>query len=108
MTAVPPAARPFIDGVFDFEYGANGYFKPPGSSGVARVMDVHGAGAQRSDSKAGDPANFPSGRGPQGDVVRILNYVRLARDTGENITPLLGLYFSSHPVKRSRDEGPVC
>ena len=43
-------------------------------------VDVHGAGAQRSDPKAGNPADYPKGRGPQGDAVRILNYVRLVRD----------------------------
>lgn len=44
-------------------------------------QDVHGAGAQRSDPKSGDPANFPTGRGPQGDAIRINNFVRLVRDT---------------------------
>jgi len=43
-------------------------------------LDVHGAGAQRSDPKAGDPADWPHGRGPQGDAIRIFNYVRLVRD----------------------------
>ncbi|WP_343032206.1 DUF1566 domain-containing protein [Allochromatium palmeri] len=43
-------------------------------------VDIHGAGAQRSDPKAGDPANFPAGRGPQGDAIRIYNTVRLVRD----------------------------
>ncbi len=43
-------------------------------------VDVHGAGAQRSDPKAGDPADYPTGRGPQGDAIRIYNYVRLVRD----------------------------
>ncbi|HIJ41521.1 MAG TPA: DUF1566 domain-containing protein, partial [Deltaproteobacteria bacterium] len=42
--------------------------------------DVHGAGAQRSDPKAGDPADYPTGNGPQGDAIRIYNYVRLMRD----------------------------
>ena len=42
-------------------------------------MDVHGAGAQRSDPKSGDPADYPTGRGPQGDAIRIYNYVRLVR-----------------------------
>jgi len=42
--------------------------------------DVHGAGAQRSDPKSGDPADYPTGHGPQGDAVRIYNYVRLVRD----------------------------
>jgi len=43
-------------------------------------VDVHGAGAQRSDPKSGDPANFPTGRGPQGDAIRIYNHVRLVRN----------------------------
>jgi hypothetical protein len=43
-------------------------------------VDVHGAGAQRSDPKAGNPAMFPHGRGPQGDVIRIYNFVRLVRN----------------------------
>ncbi|MCB8920291.1 MAG: DUF1566 domain-containing protein [Ardenticatenaceae bacterium] len=42
-------------------------------------MDVHGAGAQRSDPKSGDPADYPTGHGPQGDAIRINNYVRLVR-----------------------------
>ena len=42
--------------------------------------DVHGAGAQRSDPKSGDPAEFPHGRGPQGDAIRILNFVRPVRN----------------------------
>jgi len=44
-----------------------------------QVLDVHGAGAQRSDPKNGDPASYPHGRGPQGDVIRIYNFVRLVR-----------------------------
>jgi len=45
-----------------------------------RWVDVHGAGAQRSDPKAGDPADYPTGHGPQGDAIRIYNYVRLVRE----------------------------
>ncbi|MBI5524881.1 MAG: DUF1566 domain-containing protein [Deltaproteobacteria bacterium] len=41
-------------------------------------LDVHGAGAQRSDPKEGAPN--PYGHGPQGDVVRVLNHVRLVRN----------------------------
>ncbi len=41
--------------------------------------DVHGAGAQRSDPKTGDPADYPTGNGPQGDAIRIYNMVRLVR-----------------------------
>jgi hypothetical protein len=43
-------------------------------------IDVHGAGSQKSDIMTGNPANFPNGRGPQGDAVRINNYVRLVRN----------------------------
>ena len=42
-------------------------------------VDIHGAGAQRSDPKSGDPADYPFGRGPQGDAIRIYNHVRLVR-----------------------------
>ena len=43
-------------------------------------MDVHGAGAQRSDPKIGNPKDWPEGHGPQGDAQRINNYVRLVRN----------------------------
>jgi hypothetical protein len=43
-------------------------------------LDVHGAGAQRSDPKEGNPADFPKGHGPQGDAIRIYNYIRLVRN----------------------------
>uniref|UniRef100_UPI00029B0B63 Lcl C-terminal domain-containing protein n=2 Tax=Marinilabilia salmonicolor TaxID=989 RepID=UPI00029B0B63 len=43
-------------------------------------QDVHGAGSQKSDVMIGDPADYPKGHGPQGDAVRIYNYVRLVRD----------------------------
>lgn len=49
------------------------------------VMDVHGAGAQRSDPKIGSPA---IGHGPQGDSQRITNYVRCVRGGAElEVTP---------------------
>jgi hypothetical protein len=43
-------------------------------------QDVHGAGCQRSDPKTGDPADYPTGHGPQGDAIRIYNYVRSVRN----------------------------
>jgi hypothetical protein len=58
---------------------ALGWMGPPGSP-EKRLINVHGAGAQRSDPKAGDPAQFPRGRGPQGDDIRIYNFVRAVRD----------------------------
>ena len=59
---------------------ALGWMRFPPGWGEFRLLDVHGAGAQRSDPKTGDPAAFPHGRGPQGDVIRIYNYVRCVRD----------------------------
>ncbi len=47
---------------------------------MGRWLDVHGAGSQRSDPKVGNPAVYPFGHGPQGDAVRIYNFVRLVRD----------------------------
>ncbi len=43
-------------------------------------QDVHGAGAQRSDPKTGDAREYPYGHGPQGDAIRINNFVRLVRN----------------------------
>ncbi len=58
---------------------AMGYMEQPPYSGNYVYQDVHGAGAQRSDPKSGDPSNWPYGHGPQGDEVRIYNYVRCVR-----------------------------
>jgi hypothetical protein len=62
---------------------ALGFMEIPPNSGNFTLMDVHGAGAQRSDPKFGDPESFPYGFGPQGDVIRIFNYVRMVRDIGQ-------------------------
>lgn len=48
-----------------------------------RFYDVHGAGAQRTDLKFGEPSY---GFGPQGDVRRVYNYVRLVRDANAATT----------------------
>ncbi len=61
-----------------------------GSMDDVNVIDVHGAGCQRSDPKDGDPADYPVwGGGSQGDVQRVFNHVRLVRDadTGGEPTP---------------------
>lgn len=55
-----------------------GFMTPP-YGGTATLLDVHGAGCQRSDFKSGSESDYPTGHGPQGDVVRILNYIRLVR-----------------------------
>ncbi len=57
---------------------AQGYLRT--STGNYILVDVHGAGAQRSDPKSGDPDDYPYGRGPQGDVICIYNFVRCVRD----------------------------
>ncbi len=69
---------------------AMGYF-------LGTWQDVHGAGAQRSDPKVGDPADYPTGNGPQGDAIRIYNYVRLVRDADnvsieEGTAPSMRIY----------------
>ncbi len=60
-------------------------------------LDVHGAGAQRSDRKDADFSSYtyvPYGwyfaMSPQGDAVRVYNYVRLVRDADTvqgNVSP---------------------
>jgi hypothetical protein len=59
---------------------ALGWMQDPG--GTYQLLDVHGAGAQRSDPKTGDPADYPHGFGPQGDVIRIYNHARCVRGGG--------------------------
>jgi len=43
------------------------------------LMDVHGAGCQRSDPKSGNISDYPEFFGPQGDVRYVYNYVRCVR-----------------------------
>ncbi|MCP4246869.1 MAG: DUF1566 domain-containing protein [bacterium] len=61
-----------------------GWMQQPPDSGNYVRLNVHGAGAQRSDPKDGDPADFPTGHGPQGDEIRILNYARCVRGPDES------------------------
>jgi len=58
---------------------AFGYMPEPW--GGTTYMNGHGAGAQRSDPKSGDPDDpmWSNGFGPQGDEIRINNYVRCVR-----------------------------
>lgn len=44
------------------------------------LMDVHGAGCQRSDPKSGNINDYPQYWGPQGDVRYVYNYVRCVRN----------------------------
>ncbi|HJN10595.1 MAG: DUF1566 domain-containing protein [Pirellulaceae bacterium] len=54
----------------------------PTRRGRRHAMNVHGAGAQRSDPKSGNPNDrrWASGLGPQGDEIRIYNYARAVRN----------------------------
>ena len=75
-------------------------------SGKKMLLDVHGAGCQRSDPKSGNPMQFPYGRGPQGDVLRIYNFVRCVRGgeaTPKTNGPKVEVRASSG---RSRHNGP--
>jgi len=44
-----------------------------------RLMDVHGAGSQRSDPKSGIKADYPQYFGPQGDLRAVYNFARCVR-----------------------------
>jgi len=44
------------------------------------LMDVHGAGCQRSDPKSGNAEDYPQYWGPQGDIRYVYNYVRCVRN----------------------------
>ncbi len=59
-------------------------------SGDYVLMDVHGAGSQRSDPKTGSASDYPHGFGPQGDVVRIENYARCVRTAPAESGPSVG------------------
>lgn len=73
-THLNQAAEPGANGVYISFGRAMGYID-------GAWVDIHGAGAQRSDPKAGDPEDYPSGRGPQGDAIRIYNHVRPVRSS---------------------------
>jgi hypothetical protein len=76
-------------GVYVCFGSAFGWQQAPGQT-YMYLSDVHGAGAQRSSPKSGnylgDSLGVDSlghsvyGRGPQGDVLRVNNFVRLVRD----------------------------
>ncbi|UMB52811.1 hypothetical protein MKD41_10735 [Lutibacter sp. A64] len=44
-----------------------------------KLMDVNGAGCQRSDPKSGNRNDYPPFFGQQGDVRYVYNYVRCVR-----------------------------
>jgi len=67
-------------------------------------MDVHGAGAQRSEDKGGGPSQYPTGHGPQGDAFRIYNYVRcVTGGTGSEVQ--FGGAVDNTPI--TQDQAPA-
>ena len=65
------------------------------TGGGYALMDVHGAGAQRSGPKTGSASDYPYGHGPQGDVVRMENYIRLVRTADTDASGCTGIAYSS-------------
>lgn len=61
---------------------ALGYMEVPPGSGRRQWLDVHGAGAMRSDPKTARPGQFPNGFGPQGDDIRGDNLAFCVRTAG--------------------------
>jgi len=99
-----PPDHQFTKAVYVCFGEALGFMEQPPGSGNYVLLDVHGAGAQRSDPKQGDPNNYPHGFGPQGDVIRIFSYVRLVRgglisDVGTNKSdvPTKFILEQNHP-----------
>ena len=87
LLETPPGAG-FSHAIYICFGQGTGWMEQPPNSGNYNLLNVHGAGCQRSDPKSGDPADYPHGHGPQGDVIRIFNYVRLVRSapTCEGVT----------------------
>ena len=83
-------------------------------------LDVHGAGAQRSDPKIDNGRDYSQGFGPQGDAIRFNNYVRCVTDSNTvfNVQPtvveresmqftLTGDEASTNPTNPSKQDNTV-
>ncbi|MEA2068753.1 MAG: DUF1566 domain-containing protein [Verrucomicrobiota bacterium] len=90
-----------IDTAVYFAFGRSLGFMKDRRTGEYTLMDVHGAGSQRSDPKVGDASKFPHGRGPQGDVIRIDNMVRCVR--GGDVKPVAG---ASNSIPAEKEPAP--
>ena len=70
-----------LDGVNAYDQAVYIAFgKAQGYPDSVTLLDVHGAGAQRSDPKYGDISNYPDFHGPQGDIRYVYNYCRCVRN----------------------------
>jgi hypothetical protein len=77
-------STPHLDGVSPYSPAVYIAFGKAQGKMNGVLLDVHGAGAQRSDPKYGNPANYPQYMGPQGDVRYVFNYVRCVRNIGKS------------------------
>ena len=102
-----PMDRQGIAAVYVAFGRATGWMQFPPGIGEFRHLDVHGAGAQRSDPKRGDPANFPHGRGPQGDEIRINNFVCPVRGIDPTSVRFVEPDVTPLPSGAGRQQGPA-
>ena len=80
-----------------------GWMRMPPWSTTYALLDVHGADASAAIRRAATPPLFPHGRGPQGDVIGINNFVRAVRNIDPqmvrlakpDVTPLPHAAFSA-------------
>ena len=71
---------PHLDGVNPYETAVYIAFGEAQGEIGGTLLDVHGAGAQRSDPKTGLPADYPKFFGMQNDLQYVFNYVRCVRN----------------------------
>lgn len=69
-----------LDGVNPYESAVYIAFGEGQGEMNGNLLDVHGAGCQRSDPKSGNINDYPQFFGPQGDVRYVYNYVRCVRN----------------------------
>lgn len=91
--------NPYSGAVYIAFGEAQGKMEVPPNSGNFILLDVHGAGSQRSDPKTGLPSNYPQFFGPQGDVQYVFNYVRCVRDVSgtTSINENININFNIYP-----------
>ncbi|MBI9072649.1 MAG: DUF1566 domain-containing protein [Melioribacteraceae bacterium] len=77
-----------LDGVNPYSGAAYIAFGEGQGEMNGNLLDVHGAGCQRSDPKSGNINDYPQFFGPQGDVRYVYNYVRLVRNIDNTSTDI--------------------
>jgi hypothetical protein len=80
------SATTHLDGPNPYDHAVYVAFGEAQGEMNGSLMDVHGAGAQRSDPKSGNPADYPKFHGPQGDVQYVNNYCRCVRGLSGSTT----------------------